>query len=69
MDQLHKSSETDCGSKYEKLQHAASEYLYQAHNQTLADITDCDHVAGVCWCDYILAFVNLRNILNEDRSP
>jgi hypothetical protein len=50
---------------HEKLEAAASEFLYQAHDQALADITDCDHLAGVCWCDYHLALVNLRNILNK----
>ena len=69
MNQFTKSSEAGSSSHYEKLEAAASEYLYQAHDQTLADITDCDHLDGVCWCDYNLALVNLRNILNKDNSP
>lgn len=50
---------------FNELEDAVCAYLYEAHNQTLVDVVDCDHTAGVCWCDYKKSYVNLLAALRR----
>ncbi len=55
-------------SDYDRLEDAICAYLFECHDQTLADITSCDHDAGVCWCNYNTAHKNLLQILRRKNS-
>jgi hypothetical protein len=52
---------------FNELEDAVCQYLYEAHHQTLVDIVDCDHAAGVCWCGYKKSYENLLAALR--RKP
>ena len=56
------------GSDYDRLEDAICAYLFEAHDQTLAEITSCDHDAGVCWCNYNKAHKNLLQVLRRKNS-
>ena len=49
----------ELATAFDELEDAVCAYLHEAHNETLADIIDCDHNAGVCWCGYKKSYENL----------